>query len=154
MHTNVVYFRVMRRLCRREWSWLWNWRCVNQHSWDPWQRTCDHSVWRLTLTAYWRLTQYRILMNTWNSTPPPPPIWKESSIDVWFFYSLEWVPSRRLVACCLRPLGPLLQPAWRRNKSCKHIDLQIEKKRKDFFHSELCLGPCCIKVTFKIGIIM
>ena len=39
MHTNVVYFKVMRRLCRREWNWLWNWRCVNQHSWDPWQRT-------------------------------------------------------------------------------------------------------------------
>ena len=53
MHTNVqVYFRVMRRLCRREWNWLWNWRCVNQHSWDPWQRTRDHGVWRLTLTAY------------------------------------------------------------------------------------------------------
>ena len=45
MHTNVVYFRVMRRLCRRE----WNWRCVNLH---PWQRTRDHGVWRLTLTAY------------------------------------------------------------------------------------------------------
>ena len=38
MCTNVVYFRVMRRLCRREWNWLWNW-CVHQHSWDPWQRT-------------------------------------------------------------------------------------------------------------------
>ena len=38
MRTNVVYFRVMRRLCHREWNWLWNWRCVNQHSWDPWQR--------------------------------------------------------------------------------------------------------------------
>ena len=25
MRTNVVYFRVMRRLCRREWNWLWNW---------------------------------------------------------------------------------------------------------------------------------
>ena len=32
MRTNVVYFRVMRRLYRREWNWL----CVNQH---PWQRT-------------------------------------------------------------------------------------------------------------------
>ena len=39
MCTNVVYLRVMRRLCRREWNWLWNWRCVNQHSWDLWQRT-------------------------------------------------------------------------------------------------------------------
>ena len=39
MHLNVVDFRVMRRLCHREWNWLWNWRCVNQHSWDPWQRT-------------------------------------------------------------------------------------------------------------------
>ena len=28
MCTNVVYFSVMRRLCRREWNWLWNWRCV------------------------------------------------------------------------------------------------------------------------------
>ena len=44
MHTNVVDFRVMRRLCRRE----WNWQSVNQHSWDPrqwtmWSRrvTCD-----------------------------------------------------------------------------------------------------------------
>ena len=45
MHTNVVYFRVMRKLCRREWNWLWNWRCVNLH---PWQRTRDHGVWRLT----------------------------------------------------------------------------------------------------------
>ena len=26
--TNVVYFRVMRRLCRREWNWL----CENQHT--------------------------------------------------------------------------------------------------------------------------
>ena len=37
--THVVYFRVMRRLCRREWNWLRNWRCVSQHSWEPWQRT-------------------------------------------------------------------------------------------------------------------
>ena len=29
MHTNVVDFRVMRRLCHREWNWQWNWRCVN-----------------------------------------------------------------------------------------------------------------------------
>ena len=49
MHTNVVYFRVMRRLCRLEWNWLWNWLCVNLH---PWQRTRDHVVWRLTLIAY------------------------------------------------------------------------------------------------------
>ena len=39
MHTHVVDFRVMRRLCHREWIWLWNWQSVNQHSWDPWQRT-------------------------------------------------------------------------------------------------------------------
>ena len=49
MCTNVVYFRVMRRLCRREWNWLWNWLCVNLHQW---QRTRDHGVWRLTLTEY------------------------------------------------------------------------------------------------------
>ena len=54
MFTNVVDFRVMRRLCRREWNWLWNWQSVNQHSWDPWQRTTwSRCVWRLTLTAYW-----------------------------------------------------------------------------------------------------
>ena len=47
MHTNVVYFRAMRRPCRREWNWLWNWQCVNQQSWDPWQRTRDHGVWRI-----------------------------------------------------------------------------------------------------------
>ena len=58
MHTNVVYFRVMRRLCRYEWNWLWNWRCVNQHLWDPWQRTRDHGVWRLTLTAYRTLIMF------------------------------------------------------------------------------------------------
>ena len=45
MRTNIVYFRVMRRLYRRELNWL----CVNLH---PWQRTRDHGVWRLTLTAY------------------------------------------------------------------------------------------------------
>ena len=49
MRTNIVYFRVMRRLYRREWNWLWNWLCMNLH---PWQRTRDHGVWRLTLTAY------------------------------------------------------------------------------------------------------
>ena len=53
MCTNVVDFRVMRRLCLREWNWLWNWLCVNQHSWDPWQRTSDQGVWRLPLTAYY-----------------------------------------------------------------------------------------------------
>ena len=40
MRTNIVYFRVMRRLYCREWNWL----CVNQH---PWQRTRDHGVWRM-----------------------------------------------------------------------------------------------------------
>ena len=49
MCTNVVYFRVMRRLYRREWNWLWNWLCVNQH---PWQRTRGHGEWRHTPTAY------------------------------------------------------------------------------------------------------
>ena len=39
MCTNVVDFRVMRRLCRREWNWQRNWQSVNQHSWDPWQWT-------------------------------------------------------------------------------------------------------------------
>ena len=41
---------IFQRLCRREWNWLWTWLCVNPH---PWQRTRDHGVWRLTLTAYW-----------------------------------------------------------------------------------------------------
>ena len=45
MRTNVVYFRVMRRLYRREWYWL----CMNQH---PWQRTRGHGVWRLTSIAH------------------------------------------------------------------------------------------------------
>ena len=39
MCTNVVDFRVMRRLCHREWNWQRNWQSVNQHSWDPWQWT-------------------------------------------------------------------------------------------------------------------
>ena len=65
MCTNVVDFRVMRRLCRREWNWLWNWRCVNQHSWDPWQRTRDHGVWRLTLTAYGKTNKHTL---TWYLT--------------------------------------------------------------------------------------
>ena len=50
MRTNIVYFRVMRRLYRREWNWLWNWLCVNQH---PWQQTRGHGVWRLTSIAHW-----------------------------------------------------------------------------------------------------
>ena len=49
VHQCCINFRVMRRLCRREWNWLWKWRCVNRH---PWQRTRDHGMWRLTLTAY------------------------------------------------------------------------------------------------------
>ena len=39
MCTNVVDFRVMRRLCSREWNRQRNWQSVNQHSWDPWQWT-------------------------------------------------------------------------------------------------------------------
>ena len=37
MNNNVVDFRVMRRLCHRQ----WNWQSVNgePHSWDPRQRT-------------------------------------------------------------------------------------------------------------------
>ena len=58
MHTNVVYFRVMRRLCRCEWNWL----CVNLH---PWQWTRDHGVWRLlTLTVY-------IVVSIYLKEPPP-----------------------------------------------------------------------------------
>ena len=45
MRTNVVYFRVMRRLYHRKWNWL----CVNQH---PWQRTRGHGVWRRTSIAH------------------------------------------------------------------------------------------------------
>ena len=46
MRTNVVDFRVIRRLYRREWNWL----CVNQH---PWQRTRGHGEWRCTSIAHW-----------------------------------------------------------------------------------------------------
>ena len=49
MLINIVYFRIMRRLCRHKWNWLWNWLCMSQHLW---QRSRDHGVWRLTLTAY------------------------------------------------------------------------------------------------------
>ena len=49
MRTNVVYFRVMRRLCRREWNWLWNWLCVNLH---PWQRTRDHGMWPVAAPGF------------------------------------------------------------------------------------------------------
>ena len=58
MRTNVVYFRVMWRLCHREWKWLWNWVCVSQH---PWQRTRDHGVWRLTSTAHYFKSIYEII---------------------------------------------------------------------------------------------
>ena len=61
MHTNVVDFRVMGRLCRREWNWQWKWQSVNQHSWDPRQRT----TWSRRVTSdfnsvlvieYWSVT--------------------------------------------------------------------------------------------------
>ena len=48
MCTNVVDFRVMRRLCRREWNWQRNWQSLNQHSWDPWQWT----TWSRPVTSY------------------------------------------------------------------------------------------------------
>ena len=53
MNSNVVDFRVMRRLCHREWNWQWNWQSVNHipRIYDNGPR--DHGVWRLTLTAYW-----------------------------------------------------------------------------------------------------
>ena len=52
MCTNVVDFRVMRRLCCREWKWQRNWQSVNQRSWDPWQWItwpCDHVISVLTV---------------------------------------------------------------------------------------------------------
>ena len=52
MCTNVVDFRVMRRLCRREWNWQWNWRCMNHIHGIYDNGPHDHGVWRLTLTVY------------------------------------------------------------------------------------------------------
>ena len=45
MRTNVVDFRVIRRLYRREWIWL----CMNQ---QPWQRSRGHGEWRRTSIAH------------------------------------------------------------------------------------------------------
>ena len=49
----MLYISELCKDCRHGWNWLWNWLCVNLH---PWQRTRDHGVRRLTLTAYnWRV---------------------------------------------------------------------------------------------------
>ena len=52
MHTNVVDFRVMRRLCHREWNWQWNWQSVNHILGICDNGPRDHGVWRPTLIAY------------------------------------------------------------------------------------------------------
>ena len=81
MRNNIVYFRVMQRLYRREWNWLWNWRCVNLH---PWQRTHDHGVWRLTLTAYClpdyhsHLDSAWFTVNTLHQNPLPKHLHKDT----------------------------------------------------------------------------
>ena len=48
MHTNVVDFRVMRRLCHRE----WNWQSVNHIPGIYDNGSHDHGMWHLTLTVY------------------------------------------------------------------------------------------------------
>ena len=86
MRTNVVYFRVLQRLCRREWNWL----CVSQH---PWQRTCDHGVWHLTSTAH--SGSFCLQRNTDLSTyQTEAPGWQPSS-DWWMVplckaWCLQW----------------------------------------------------------------
>ena len=53
MNNNVVDFRVMRRLCHREWNWQGNWQSVNHIPGICDNGPRDHGVWRLTLTAYY-----------------------------------------------------------------------------------------------------
>ena len=61
MNYNVVDFRIMRRLCHREWNDQRNWQSVNHipgiHDNGP----RDHGVWRLTLSAYWTSRSQRTL---------------------------------------------------------------------------------------------
>ena len=74
MNNNVVDFRVMRRLCHREWNWQGNWQSVNHipRIYDNGPR--DQGVWRLTLTAYYR----------GQPTPPcPPPPHQRPCINWW-----------------------------------------------------------------------
>ena len=65
MHTNVVDFRALRRLCHRDWNWQWNWQSVNQHSWDPRQQT----TWSRRVTSdfnsvYWQFGRFFISLVT------------------------------------------------------------------------------------------
>ena len=74
MCTNVVDFRVMRRLCRREWNWQRNWQSVNQHSWDPWQWT----RWSRRVTSDFNSVLYHSVADpegaqqACDARPPPP----------------------------------------------------------------------------------
>ena len=90
MHTNVVDFTVMRRLCRREWNWQWNWQSVNQHSWDPWQRT----------TWSWRVTSdfNSVQGVTFGASPVNPPYICIRVISPW-----EW----QMVTIVSAPQTPL-----------------------------------------------
>ena len=80
MHMNVVDFRVMRRLCHREWNWQWNWQSVNHIPviYDNGPR--DHGVWRLTLTAYMRI------LHSHNTaiTSQCKSAWFNSQVRQWF----------------------------------------------------------------------
>ena len=65
MCTNVVDFRVMWRLCRREWNWQRNWQSVNQHSWDPWQWT----TWSRRVTSDFNSVFTQSTLLFWETSP-------------------------------------------------------------------------------------
>ena len=84
MHTNVVDFRVMRRLCHREWNWQWNWKSVNQHSWDPRQRT----TWSRCVTSDFN----SVLLNAdWADSKGKRTIWKFER-SLWTYLQLDTKP--------------------------------------------------------------
>ena len=90
MHTNVVDFRVMRRLCHRQWNGQWYWQSVNHipRIYDNGPR--DHGVWRLTLTAYcsfhciWQTCGLRLLKQ--REAPPYEPFGTGRTLTLFFTF--------------------------------------------------------------------
>ena len=83
VHQCCIFQRYAKTVPSRMKLTMTGWQCVNLH---PWQRTRDHGVWRLTLTAYWVIFQF-YQNTTMNSAD-------ESVSKLWMVYFImlpyEW----------------------------------------------------------------
>ena len=123
----------MRKLCRREWNWL----CVNQHSWDPWQRTpwsqrvtSDFNSVFLTFSANCRAANIGWEFGVRNARGRPLPAYKVTQVPkkLMSWWADEWL--RTLFFFDLKIFASILQGHSRGTLRTSQTSDKQKKKKK------------------------